>query len=138
MEGTMPKWLITTTSWGGAALAAVCAAALALVKFEITTSAGLYFFYGLLVGLVVTGIGFLLGWRTDWRVLIIGVVVVLAIVAAFLAYDFGAAPDPAQTYQPPLVWRQPCDCSLSAPVMRSEAVDDSILAFASSVGQVTS
>jgi hypothetical protein len=87
MEGTMPKWLITTTSWVGAVLAALCAAALALVKFEITTSAGLYFFYGLLVGLVATGIGFLLGWRTDWRVLIIGVVVVLAIVAAVLAYD---------------------------------------------------
>ena len=134
----MPKWLITTTSWVGAVLAALCAAALALVKFEITTSAGLYFFYGLLVGLVATGIGFLLGWRTDWRVLIIGVVVVLAIVAAVLAYDFGAVPDPTQTYQPPLVWRQPCDCSLSVPVMRSEAVDDSILAFGSNVRQATS
>jgi hypothetical protein len=65
MEDIMPKWLIVALSWGGAALAVLCAAALAVVKFVVTTSAApvKLYWYGLFVGLVAAGIGFIVGRR---------------------------------------------------------------------------
>ena len=54
----MPKWLIAALSWGGAALAVLCAAALASIITNLTTltttspAPVLFLWYGLFVGLV--------------------------------------------------------------------------------------
>ena len=61
----MPKWLISVLSWGGAAVAILSAAALILVRIMAPTSAApvTLYWYGLFVGVVAAGIGFLLGRR---------------------------------------------------------------------------
>jgi len=65
MEDVMPKWLIAALSWGGAALAILCA--LALIVLRITASTDMtqvkVSWYGLFVGLVAAGVGFIVGRR---------------------------------------------------------------------------
>ena len=61
----MPKWLIPVLSWGGAALAILFA--IALIVVGITAPAGTapvtLYWYGLFVGVVAAGIGFIAGRR---------------------------------------------------------------------------
>ena len=60
----MTKWLIAVLSWGGAAVAILSAAALIVVGIMASSAAPVRFYwYGLFVGVVAAGIGFILGRR---------------------------------------------------------------------------